>query len=540
MSKLKLDQRGRISLEDGTMSPYSYGCAFAFVGGRLLVLGSGERECELIVHVHAPGPAGWHRVDRVVLPMVSCGVPNAAIFPWSDRQAYIHCFDPEHGGHQAALLDVERSTVTPTPLREHGRPICRFADRSVHWRYSNELELFVVDATGAAQRILADAEPAPRDAEVAFQDGSLWVLAVSGEVGSVYEIDPETGVTRRSVAMPGPVGVIRPRVVQTPTGLLISGPNLVRVPYETMVPEVVGPLPWARGSNLHSMGSLLLTTLGAPGSPVLVFDMALSPVAEISLDKRGEWFLGTSAAQGPDVLALKFSADRSASQGVQLLRVEGRSLSPARVMHDELTRAQRFDAAYPGFLASDRKRPTRVRSWQLAALIYESLVAENLASPFTLSGFATLHPKKKIDPGEEQLVKEAVAYIAFAVETSTTLPSLRCLGNDELELIKFELYPFFDGEDDTFAILDLSGIEVCSGLEEARLTLGAGRRAADVAPLTALPRLAKLELSGSIANLAALKGATALRQLTIGADTKLEAAEVESLRAARPDIEVIA
>lgn len=259
-------------------------------------------------------------------------------------------------------------------------------------------------------------------------------------------------------------------------------------------------------------------------------------IAELSLAKRTEHFLGADVAVKEGAVALSYRPKGSANGGLQLLSISGRSIEPARVVGQDLTPAERFEASFPGFLAS--KGPGAIRSWQLCALVYEHLVERGLAPPFSLLSFASLHPKKKIDPEHSNLVSEAAAYIRFAIGSTPAIERLTELRHDHGGYsLTFELYPFFDGEDDTFAITDLRGIDRCTALEHVRLYLGEqDGPPVDVAPLAALPRLETLELSGRVKGVAKLADARALRSLRFAAE--VEAEELRTLREKRPDLEI--
>ena len=85
-------------------------------------------------------------------------------------------------------------------------------------------------------------------------------------------------------------------------------------------------------------------------------------------------------------------------------------------------------------------------------------------------------------------------------------PSLRTVHHEvNGNALHAELFPHWDGEDETFDVTDLSGIEVASGLCEVSLALGGFEgRVVDVSPLAKLPHLRRLELRGLVKGLEAL------------------------------------
>lgn len=178
---------------------------------------------------------------------------------------------------------------------------------------------------------------------------------------------------------------------------------------------------------------------------------------------------------------------------------------------------ERCELLYPGFLSSQRARPL-IAKWPLAVAIYENLVEHKLADEFSLESFAAVF-SKRIDTERMALVRDAVRCVQHLAESHPRVRELTRLTHEvNGNAIHLELYPQWDGEDDTFCVFDLRGIELCEGLEEITMHLGSyDGPAVDVRPLCKLPRLAKAELRGTLAHIDSLVTMKTLKHLRVDA-----------------------
>jgi hypothetical protein len=265
--------------------------------------------------------------------------------------------------------------------------------------------------------------------------------------------------------------------------------------------------------SVVAVGDGGVASRGEDGGGVAWLDGAWRTRGTIELPSKRGRFLGAQVAATGDTVALTVYAPPS--HAVYLLRVEGDQLVPASVFQDDRTPAERFEAAYPGFLALGRGAPSPIKAWQVSLAVHEALVEAGELPAFDLRRFAALYPTRRIDPERSALVPEACRYVAFAA--AAKLDRVVRLGWDGPVGSAEAVYPFWDGEDATFDIDDLRGIEACAALEHLDLRIGGpDGPEVDVKPLAGLPRLSHLVLRGGRwKGLGALAKAPALRRVEL-------------------------
>ena len=323
----------------------------------------------------------------------------------------------------------------------------------------------------------------------------------------MHEFDHKTGELRRTVrfgkrTLPG-VGF---GGVFWNDGVLLSSGQAAQVVF---VPRSGGAAPtvftdtnWESESYGMVSGQTAVAVVGESafvGAPfgsggagaLVLFRSPADRSLEISGSKKGDGVGAELATDGARWLAVGSPYSRNGA--VHLLSVEGSHIEPANVAQGApQTKAGAFEAAYPGFLTSPEAPTSNFAAWQLKAAVYSCLMAEGHVPPFDLRTFAGLHPKKKIDPEDSKLVREAVRYLRFWPEQKKELEKLASLTFDGGNALYQELYPFWEGEDGTFDAASLEGIEVCRGLERVDLSVNGKRPSLE--PLLALPKLKKLRL----------------------------------------------
>ncbi len=122
---------------------------------------------------------------------------------------------------------------------------------------------------------------------------------------------------------------------------------------------------------------------------------------------------------------------------------------------------------------------------------------------------------RRFDVGTEGFrpVPEVLDYLARYPLDLEKLAALESLNLDGGSMIYHQIWHFWHGEDDTFDIVSLDGIEHCPNLRE--LGVASMLSPVDISLLTSLRQLADLYIGTNISNIAALRHLPSLQSVRI-------------------------
>ncbi len=153
----------------------------------------------------------------------------------------------------------------------------------------------------------------------------------------------------------------------------------------------------------------------------------------------------------------------------------------------------------------------------LRLTLLQSLWTAGLAPPFDKEAFFhdVLHDRYDVRAAYNNTVDERVRRALLDQPiTSEQLSRLRLVHWDGGDEIHHLIWENWDGEDDTFDVRDLRGVEQCRNVEEIEFTSGCQAR--DLSPVGELSSLRRLMLYGRVFDsIAPLRDLTALRELSI-------------------------
>jgi hypothetical protein len=510
-SKLVLDRAGRLSFDDPSRAVLPN--LVVAVGARVVVLASeaGGRRCVLVAHANVDGQ--WREVAAYPLPFGDTGA-SVSMVAWGPDAVMVHRFRPEDG-HATCLVDLSSGRVTATADAAFGRPVAWSASGTLHVDYlaREAPPTWTVCRPGQEPARLVPPDGSALAGSAAIVSDSVWVAA-PGDAPRRHLMHAWSlpALTHRTTA---PVATGAHVVLSAVGARLVVGSKTSTAVGADGTTQDVGALAPGDGWRVSvvPVGDSVLATRAEDGGGVAWLDASFGQLCTIELPTKLGRFLGAQVAATGDTVALTVYAPPS--HAVYLLRVEGDRLAPANVFHDDRTPAERFEAAYPGFLALGRGAPSPIKAWQVSLAVHEALVEAGELPAFDLRRFAALYPTRRIDPERSALVPEACRYVAFAA--ASKLDRVVRLVWDGPVGSAEAVYPYWDGEDATFDVDDLRGIEACAALEHLDLCVGGpDGPEVDLKPLAGLPRLSHLVLRGGRwKGLAALVKAPGLRQVEL-------------------------
>ncbi len=492
---------------DGTLLDHRGGARFDGVffldDRRLLVLG--RSRTEVVAHLYELDDDGWrwtgrrNALPRKTAPEIGFGGSFFVCEPIVarlDDERFL-CVWVGRAEAQSAVLDVRGRTLTDVEL-EGARGFGQCLEGRTFEGEVGALPIVFTDRTDevdhAPTRITAPGKPAIEVA-VHLKPGVLrWREHLVGCAGStVYAVDMADGRVARTWDLDLPSVFIRREgdhlVARSPHAqheLVLSwdAPSRTRAPTDPNADDDrVGDLrhgrdPSGKGWQVRNAEDEVLLEVRSKSR--------VSPAYLRWVSPTGRWWAFCNTL---DDFALLERTDAG-------FRLVPRTHEP--------TPEQRARLSYPGFTL-DARAPLRTKA-PLGLALFEALVEAGLAEPFSLSAFALAFPDARVRPERMALVKDAVRCVHVLAEQSPRLAELRTVHHEvNGNALHAELFPHWDGEDETFDVTDLSGIEVASGLCEVSLALGGFEgRVVDVSPLAKLPHLRRLELRGLVKGLEAL------------------------------------
>lgn len=542
-SSIKLSEKGRLRAYDRTLR--YFGQSLVFVGDEtlLVAVANPRSHRDSICFYSMEGTGTWHERATLEIPFDWDGLssPTTKLLPWGKGRAKVAIY---HGreGWRSAEIDVSSAAFGTWSEPSNLEPKCWLdgaeiyaADGVIRILRSGE-EIVIPDPDAG--------EPSAFGASVVPAGEGRFCVASPGRRDSTFEprlheFETASGKLVRTLRFGEDAWTGLGTELCTFDGLRVAAcwyrPLIALVSSDSSVELLTDPK-WCDDIEVTSGADFLAIGASSAGSSkgaVMLLDGQLRPFAELTVQgaKKSDYFGARLTASGS---WLAVSISRKNDSSVYLLRVEGERIVPASVQRDERTPEERFEAAYPGFLSAPARPRSAFRQWQLKAAVHSELASQGHIAPFRLQDFVALYPKRRIDTEKEALVKEAVAYFRFLEIAPDVLAKLESLSFDGSLAIYQELYPFWDGEDGTFDVTDLTGLEQCTGLQSIHGLFGA----VDVARLASLPKLREIVLGGVIENLERLAKSKSLERVVWEGSTPFPEIARQALEEARIEVVV--